>query len=146
MSGLTKFSAGIAAFAGEMESVSRALQTAGWELRSVEADLVLGRLDITIHRNDGRWVHARLEANRCSVERWQREARFGRPQGRTGTVPSQDCVNDVFLGRFNFPTPVSAIRSLADYVTDNSPKLQGLTGRDIFRPALGAWHEAIQAA
>lgn len=135
----------LVAFAGAMDGVSRVLASQGWEVRALELDAVHGRMDIKLHRTDGRWVHARIEDGRCTVERWHREVVFGvHPSLKKG--PHGDYVSDRFLGRFKAASPVAAFRFLADYITENSPKAGALSGRDMLRPALEAWHKADEAA
>lgn len=130
-----------------MDGVSRVLATQGWEVRALEVDTVHGRMDIDIHRADGRWVRARIEDGQCVVERWHRGMTFGvHPSLKSGRVPRVDYVSDQFLGRFKAATPITAFRFLADYITDNSPKACALSGRDMLRPALEAWHKAEEAA
>lgn len=135
----------MSAFATMMPTVSAALALRGWEVRSVEIDAVIGRMDLDIHRNDGRWIRCRIEDGRCVVERWQREAMFGRQTGTSPGIPTQDFAQDAFLGRSRFDSPIAAFRCVADYIGDNSMRHSAMSGRDIFRPALAAWHKASES-
>lgn len=127
-----------------IETTSRMLAVLGWEVRAVEVDAVRGRVDITLARHDGRWVHLRADERGATVDRWSRSFRTGKGQGlKTGArVPMSDHVEDFFLGRIKAPTMVAGFRALAEYVGDNqATSLPPGAAREALRPFLGAIRE-----
>lgn len=77
--------------------VNRRLARAGWELRTLDVDLVAGRLAARLFRADGRWLHVSGDAlGRWALERWQRRATVERC---FGVGPQFDSCEDQFLGR-----------------------------------------------
>ena len=99
--------------------VSMMLESIGWEIRTVEIDLVAGRSVLELHRFDGPWVHlsARLEG-KVTIERWQRETVMSCGNDGVRGAP-RNVIQDRFLGRTSCPGTRSALRVLSDYLVDN---------------------------
>lgn len=108
-----------------------ALERLGWSLRNVEIDLAEGRARITLRRDS---LHVTLDAQhgRVTIEREIVEARVS----KNVRAPQLGGLDRVLLGRQRFDGLRVAMRSLAHYVADNTPGLDRLAGRDIFRPLL----------
>lgn len=105
------------------------LARAGWEIRTIDLDLVAGRAVLEIHRADGRWLYLAADSlGRASVERWHREAVVTRYRGG----PQCDSHRDQFLGRTRFEGPRAALRHLSRYVADNpAPGWAGIEVGDV---------------
>lgn len=134
----------IVAMANAATDVSRALARIGWEIRSVDIDMVSRRMDMSVHRDDGRWVHLRISDGACVLERNQKSCHSssqdaGYKRGARIPAPSVGWVYDRFLGRSTFASPVAAIRALAFYIGDNSVASR-LEAKAALRPILAAWH------
>lgn len=116
-----------------------ALQLAGWELLFLDIDLLGDSpiFDARVERNDGLWVHARVDAQgRCSMERNRRHRWLGKSRGMGGRIPLAPQVSDEFLGRSNFTGPRAMARHLSDYIAANSTGLTIEQMRNAWRPAL----------
>lgn len=99
-----------------VRELAATLTRAGWEVRTLDLDLVSGRAVVELHRADGRWLYLAADAlGRASVERWHREAIVTRYRGG----PECDGHRDQFLGRTRFDGARSALRHLSTYVADN---------------------------
>lgn len=93
------------------------LASIGWEILSVEIDLVAGRALLDIRREDGRWLRLSADAlGRASIERWQRDRAWQRSSRRAA---SYEGVADTFLGRERHEGPRQALRYLSHYVAEN---------------------------
>lgn len=100
-----------------LRELAAILARAGWEVRTLDLDLVAGRAVLEIHRTDGRWLYLSADSiGRASVERWHREATVERC---FGDGPQRDGHRDQFLGRMRFEGPRAALRHLSRYVADN---------------------------
>lgn len=93
------------------------LASIGWEIVSVDVDLVMGRALMDIRREDGRWLRISADAlGRASIERWQRDREWCRA---SRTTPSYEGPVDVFLGRERYEGPRQMLRHLSHYVAEN---------------------------
>ena len=134
----------IVAMANAATDVSRALARIGWEIRSVDIDMVSRRMDMSVHRDDGRWIHIRISEGKCVLERNHRDwhsdnQAAGYKRGARIPAPSAGWCYDLFLGRSTFTSPVAAFRALAFYIGDNSVASR-LEAKAALRPILAAWH------
>lgn len=116
----------------------RGLESIGWEVRALEIDAANERVVMTLHRNDGRWLHVAGDARGATVERWSRTVALVTGGGRT---PMRTSVTDEFLGRTRCQGFRSALRATTDYLSDNpAPNTTRLATSDIRRllgPLLG---------
>jgi hypothetical protein len=123
----------------EITVLAATLALTGWEVRTVDLDLVAGRAVVEIHRYDGRWLWLNADGfGRASVERWHRRAIVTRYRGG----PQCDSSEDDFLGRTRCEGPRAALRHLCGYIADNpAPGFRSLPAsdiRDALRPLLRA--------
>lgn len=95
------------------------LEQIGWEIRTVERDVIPGLAVLELHRADGRWLHVATDRlGRASIERWQRETSMScGNDGRRGAP--RDVVNDRFLGRTKTADSAALILAMADYIAAN---------------------------
>jgi hypothetical protein len=106
----------------------------GWELRHVDVDLVLRRIDMRAQRYDGRWIHLRVTPSYAVLERWQRS---DAPQHPVGKELNFGPAGDHFLGRTRVSGMADAIRTFGAYLVDNSPRQ--LPGGSANFALLGRW-------
>lgn len=65
-----------------VRELAATLARVGWEVRTLDLDLVSGRAVVELHRVDGRWLYLVADSlGRASVERWHREAVVTRYRG-----------------------------------------------------------------
>lgn len=134
----------IVAMANAANASTGALASIGWEIRSVDIDMVSQRMDMSVHRDDGRWIHIRISEGKCVLERNHRDwhsdnQAAGYKRGARIPAPSAGWCYDLFLGRSTFTSPVAAFRALAFYIADNS-NASRIEAKDAVRPMLAAWH------
>ncbi len=110
-----------------MRLAAEALGRLGWDLRSVEIDLVAGRARIVLARDhDGRLVTLDADRGRVSVTREEMVVTHT-TVGRRGDRCPVERVSYRLLGRERFPGGVRAgLRYLANYLDDNSPSFDTL--------------------
>ncbi len=111
-----------------------ALAYSGWELKSVEIDMVGRTARIEVSRG-GRHVTLDVRQGKASVSRelWNIEQST---VGRRGDRSVVERIVPYFLGRARFESVQSAIRYFADYIDGNGNGQ--LTGIDAFQLLLGA--------
>lgn len=96
------------------------LQSAGWEPRNLDIDLVEGRLGVELHRADGRWVWLHADAHgRVHLERWHRTTTIGTRATDVGRIAQSTQLSDDFIGRVRCEGLRSGLRRLCAYVADN---------------------------
>lgn len=93
------------------------LASIGWEIVSIDVDLVMGRALMDIRREDGRWLRLSADAlGRASIERWQRDREWQRASRRAASYEGRA---DTFLGRERYEGPRQMLRHLSHYVAEN---------------------------
>lgn len=107
------------------------LERHGWEVRSVDIDMIAGRAVVEIHRFDGRWLYlACNDGGSVNLERWQREAVVTRYRGG----PECDSFKDQFLGRSRPEGLRAGLRMLCNYIADNpAPGFPAIGTHDVRR-------------
>ena len=120
-----------------------ALQRIGWDLRWADINLVDGLARVEVARSDGLVVTLDADAaiGRASITR--ERVRLSSVQVGAGGCPHKgggrrervERLHTVFLGRTRHTGMRSAIRSLADYIADNSDARR-IDVRDAFRALL----------
>ena len=116
---------------GNVIALRQTLQLHGWDIRTVEIDLIAGRAIVEIHRFDGRWIYlAGSPEGSVNLERWHRTPTVYRYRGG----PECDGFNDQFLGRSRPEGLRSGLRSLCNYIADNpSPGFPALDMHEVRR-------------
>jgi hypothetical protein len=111
--------------------LAKVLERHGWEVRSIDIDLVAGRATVEIHRFDGRWVYlAGSSEGSVNLERWARTRTVSRYRGG----PECDSFKDQFLGRSRPEGLRSGLRALCNYIADNpAPGFPALGAADVRR-------------
>lgn len=113
------------ALAPQTARLQRVMAAAGWEIQFVDLDLtgVHPRVDMRVMRDDGRWIHARVDAlGRATVERFQRQRWLGMSADTKGRRPLSPQVADEFLGREHCTGARAMLRGLTAYLTDNASR------------------------
>jgi len=111
------------ALAPSASRLQQLMSAAGWEIKFIDLDLTGAqpRLDLRVMRDDGRWLHARVDAlGRATVERFQRQRSLGMSANTSGRRPLSPQVEDTFLGRERCPGARAMLRGLASYLADNA--------------------------
>lgn len=111
------------ALAPQSARLQRLMAAAGWEIQFVDLDLTGAqpRLDLRVMRDDGRWLHARVDSlGRATVERFQRSRSLGMTPNQKGRRPLSPQVEDAFLGRSRCPGARSMLRDLTSYLSENA--------------------------
>lgn len=100
----------------DLVEVNRCLARAGWELRTLDVDLVAGRLAARLFRADGRWLHVSGDVlGRWALERWHRSATVERC---FGVGPQFDSCEDQFLGRVR-GAQQDVLHWMSSYIAEN---------------------------
>ena len=112
-------------------ALRQTLECHGWDIRTVEIDLIANRAIVEIHRFDGRWIHLAGSPDRpVNLERWHRTPTVYRYRGG----PQCDGFNDQFLGRTRPEGLRSGLRSLCTYLADNpAPGFPALDTHEVRR-------------
>ena len=116
---------------GNVIALRQTLQRHGWDIRTVEIDLIAERAIVEIHRFDGRWVYLAGKAQgSVNLERWHRTPTVYRYRGG----PQCDWFDDQFLGRSRPEGLRTGLRSLCKYIADNpAPGFPALDMQDVRR-------------
>lgn len=115
--------------------VQRSLQLLGWEARELDVNVGSGAVSLRLFRADGRWIHLhRDHVGRVVIERWQRRAVV--TKYRPGRNPTSNGFVDDFLGRERPDGLRTGLRTVGNYIADNSG--DRALGRNAVRPLAAA--------
>lgn len=99
------------------------MRSAGWEINFIDIDLTnqTPKADIRVMRDDGRWLHARVDGlGRVFIDRFQRDRRLGMSASTKGRRPLSPLVDERFLGRIQCQGARQMLRELTNYLVDNA--------------------------
>lgn len=117
-----------------MTTVQMVLARGGWEISFLDVNLSgTGPIvDMKVHRADGRWLWARIDAlGRCSLTRYHRETYLGQSRAYGAMAPRCTQHDDLFLGRTRLASPRGLLVHLVRYVSENA--LHPLSVREVRR-------------